>query len=89
MTKRIVFFKHKGGVSKTTSVYNIGWMLSKNYRVLLVDGDPQCNLSNLILGDEFEKYYLEDNTKNHNIKDGVKVSRSKRKKIKRLLGHKY
>jgi len=72
--KRIVAFNHKGGVSKTTSIYNIGWMLSKNYRVLLVDADPQCNLSSLILGDNFDQYYDEDLTKNHNIKDGVQVA---------------
>lgn len=74
MTKRIVVFNHKGGVSKTTSIYNIGWMLSKSYNVLVVDGDPQCNLSSLILGDDFEKYYLEDATKQQNIKDGVQVA---------------
>jgi len=71
MAKRLIVFNHKGGVSKTTSVYNIGWMLSKSHRVLLVDGDPQCNLSGLILGDDFEKYYLDDATKRQNIKDGV------------------
>ena len=71
MSKRVAIFNHKGGVSKTTSVYNIGWMLSKQYNVLVVDADPQCNLSSLILGDDFEKYYLEDSTKNQNIKDGV------------------
>jgi cellulose biosynthesis protein BcsQ len=74
MSKRIVLFNHKGGVSKTTSVYNIGWMLSKNYRVLVVDADPQCNLSNLILGDDFEKYYIDQETRQHNIKDGVSVA---------------
>lgn len=74
MSKRILFFNHKGGVSKTTSVYNLGWMLSKNYRVLLVDADPQCNLTSLILGENFEKYYIEQDTKLHNIKDGVKVA---------------
>ncbi|MHC5756066.1 MAG: ParA family protein [Nostoc sp.] len=74
MAKRIVIFNHKGGVSKTTSIYNIGWMLSKNYNILLVDADPQCNLSSLILGDDFEKYYLEDATKHQNIKDGVEVA---------------
>jgi len=45
MSKRIVLFNHKGGVSKTTSVYNLSWMLSRNHRVLVVDADPQCNLS--------------------------------------------
>ncbi len=72
MSKRISIFNHKGGVSKTTSAYNIGWMLAKKAKVLLVDADPQCNLSNLILGEDFEKYYFEDKTKFQNIKDGVK-----------------
>ena len=71
MSKRLVVFNHKGGVSKTTTVYNLGWMLSKKYRVLVVDADPQCNLSSLILGDDFEKYYVDETTKLHNIKDGV------------------
>ncbi len=74
MSKRIVFFNHKGGVSKTTSVCNLGWMLSKSHRVLLVDADPQCNLTSLILSDNFERYYIEDDTKSQNIKDGVKVA---------------
>lgn len=71
MSKRIVFFNHKGGVSKTTSVYNLGWALAKEHKVLLVDADSQCNLSNLILGDNFEKYYLDESTMKNNIKDGV------------------
>jgi MinD-like ATPase involved in chromosome partitioning or flagellar assembly len=49
-------------------------MLSKHHSVLVVDADPQCNLSSLILGDDFEKYYLEDATKEQNIKDGVQVA---------------
>lgn len=72
MAKRLVLFNHKGGVSKTTTVYNVGWMLAeKGYRVLLVDADPQCNLSSLILGDDFDAYYLDDATRLQNIKDGV------------------
>lgn len=71
MSKRIVFFNHKGGVSKTTSAYNLGWMIAKKYRVLLVDADPQCNLTALILRDNFEKYYTDDSTRLANIKDGV------------------
>ena len=71
MSRRIVFFNHKGGVSKTTSSYNIGWMLARKHRVLLVDADPQCNLSALILRDNFEKYYVDEETKSQNIKDGV------------------
>lgn len=74
MAKRIAFFNHKGGVSKTTSVYHIGWMLAKEHNVLVVDADPQCNLSSLMLRDDFEKYYLDEETKTQNIKDGVKVA---------------
>jgi cellulose biosynthesis protein BcsQ len=72
MAKRLVLFNHKGGVSKTTTVYNVGWMLAEQgHRVLLVDADPQCNLSSLILGDGFDAYYLDDATRLQNIKDGV------------------
>jgi chromosome partitioning protein len=71
MAKRLVVFNHKGGVSKTTTAYNVGWSIAETARVLLVDADPQCNLSGLVLNEEFEAYYLEDATKNQNIKDGV------------------
>ncbi|MDO4251499.1 MAG: AAA family ATPase [Moraxella sp.] len=71
MSKRIVFFNHKGGVSKTTTVYNLGWKLSEDSRVLVVDADPQCNLTSLILKDNFDSYYANDETRKHNIKDGV------------------
>ncbi|MCT3692602.1 AAA family ATPase [Elizabethkingia anophelis] len=69
---RLIFFNHKGGVSKTTTTFNLGWKLAdKGYKVLLVDADPQCNLTGLILQDDFEEYYFEDDTKNNNLKDGV------------------
>lgn len=73
--KTIVLFNHKGGVSKTTSTYNIAWKLTDlGKRVLIVDGDPQCNLTSLILSDNFEDYYEQDPTKLNNIKDAVKVA---------------
>lgn len=78
MSKRIVFFNHKGGVSKTTTVYNLGWKLAEKSNVLIVDGDPQCNLTSLILRDNFDKYYSDDETKNQNIKDGVEPAFSGR-----------
>lgn len=74
MAKRLVVFNHKGGVSKTTSTYNIGWMMARNHRVLVVDADPQCNLSGLILRDEFEHYYLDEKTSRDNLKDGVSAT---------------
>ncbi len=47
----ISLFNHKGGVSKTTTAFNLGWMLARyGKRVLLVDCDPQCNLTGMVLG---------------------------------------
>jgi chromosome partitioning protein len=46
MKKIIAVSNHKGGVGKTTSTVNIGAALVKNgYKVLLVDLDPQANLT--------------------------------------------
>ena len=68
--KKICIFNHKGGVSKTTTAFHIGWMLArKNERVLLVDADSQCNLSLYFLGyRDFEKYY---ETNNNNLKNAL------------------
>lgn len=41
----IAISNHKGGVGKTTSVINIGVAFHKRGKVLLVDMDPQANLS--------------------------------------------
>lgn len=73
MSKRVVFFNHKGGVSKTTTAYNLGWKLAESSKVLLVDADPQCNLTSLLI-DDFDNYYIDDATKTHNIRDGVEVA---------------
>ena len=56
MVKKIALFNHKGGVSKTTTTFNLGWMLAtKGYRVILVDTDPQCNLTGMALGEATEE----------------------------------
>ena len=74
MANRILLFNHKGGVGKTTSAYNIGWKLSQNgFRVLLVDGDSQINLTARSLGSAFEDYYDESSPNRHNnIYDAVR-----------------
>ncbi|WP_197025553.1 ParA family protein [Paracoccus pantotrophus] len=74
MASRILLFNHKGGVGKTTSAYNIGWKFAESgYRVLLVDGDSQVNLTARSLGEEFEEYYDEASpTRNNNIYDAVR-----------------
>ena len=75
MVKKIAMFNHKGGVSKTTTTFHLGWMLaSKGLRVVLVDADPQCNLTGLVLGDDdnengFEHWYEVE--KDRNLKAGL------------------
>ncbi|MEX3899673.1 ParA family protein [Paraburkholderia sp. BR10954] len=48
--KKIAIFNHKGGVSKSTTTFNLGWALAEaGNRVLIVDCDPQCNLTGMVL----------------------------------------
>nr|WP_072927363.1 ParA family protein [Microcystis aeruginosa] len=55
MVQKIAFFNPKGGVSKTTTTFNLGWMLAeKGKRVIIVDTDPQCNLTGMALTNESE-----------------------------------
>lgn len=50
MTKIITFYNHKGGVSKTTTTFNLAHLLALNgKKVLTVDADPQSNLTELML----------------------------------------
>jgi cellulose biosynthesis protein BcsQ len=74
MSNQIALFNHKGGVSKTTTTFNLGWMLaSKGKKIIIVDCDPQCNLTGMVLGfkesDEFEEIYKAGGVRN--IRDGL------------------
>ncbi|PRQ06608.1 ParA family protein [Enhygromyxa salina] len=51
--KKIAFFNNKGGVGKTTLVYHVAHMLvERGQRVLLMDLDPQANLSAMCVSEE-------------------------------------
>lgn len=51
--KSIAFFNNKGGVGKTTLVYHLAWMLAdQGVKTLVVDLDPQANLTAMFLEEE-------------------------------------
>jgi chromosome partitioning protein len=48
--KIITLYNHKGGVSKTTSTFNLASHLADTgKKILMVDADPQCNLTEVAL----------------------------------------
>lgn len=51
--KSIAFFNNKGGVGKTTLVYHLAWMMAdQGIKTLVVDLDPQANLTAMFLNED-------------------------------------
>ncbi len=72
---RIAVFNHKGGVGKTTLTVNIAAALAGDgYTVLLVDSDPQCNLTSYLIEDSVVNDLLEksDSEKGRTVWSAVK-----------------
>ena len=67
---RITIYNHKGGVGKTTLAVNIAFALSSlGKSVLLVDSDPQCNLTSYLLSDDV----VDDLLDHSNERDGKTI----------------
>lgn len=71
--KTIAIYSTKGGVGKTTLCANLATHLSLRHKkkVLIIDLDPQANITNYMLGDELatrviEPYYKKGVTKEYN-----------------------
>lgn len=69
MVKKIAIFNHKGGVSKTTTSFHLGWAIAKTgKKVILVDSDSQCNLTLFALGyDRYNEFYETNDPNNINF----------------------
>lgn len=53
MTRKLALFNHKGGVGKTTLTISIADALGElGKRVLIVDADPQCNVTAFYLDEK-------------------------------------
>ena len=52
----VTLYNHKGGVSKTTTTFNLVQLLAEQgRRVLVVDADPQCNMTEISLSQTIAK----------------------------------
>lgn len=103
--KSLTFFNNKGGVGKTTLACNMAHYLATRLKlkVLLVDGDPQCNATQLLLEDEdWQRIYDDRETSetdsilkvlshirlgDSGIDEDFKVHRSTRFEVDVLAGH--
>ncbi len=69
----VAFFNNKGGVGKTTLVYHLGWAFAdRGKRVLMVDLDPQSNLTAMCLDEErLEQIWVDDDMRRLSIRGAV------------------
>src|ERR1700730_4340115 len=74
MAKIINLFNVKGGIGKTTTLFNLGWMLGLlGKQVVMADFDWQCALTEMVLGyqgvDDLKNAHKSDQP--NNIKDAL------------------
>jgi chromosome partitioning protein len=71
--KSVAFFNNKGGVGKTSLVYHLGWTFAdRGKRVILVDLDPQSNLTAICVDDErMEQLWVDEPMKRKSMRGAV------------------
>ena len=69
----ISIINHKGGVGKTATTVNLGHALARfNKKTLIVDVDPQCNTTSILLGEnEYRKSLYDLLTTDENPKNFI------------------
>lgn len=69
----LTFFNNKGGVGKTSLIYHLSWMYAKlRKRVVIVDLDPQANLTAAFLDEDTIETLWNDQTEGSTIYQCVK-----------------
>jgi cellulose biosynthesis protein BcsQ len=67
--KTVCFFNNKGGIGKTTLLCNVAsYLASSKRKVLVVDADPQCNATQLILEETTTIELYQSATRRHRAK---------------------
>lgn len=71
----LAMFNNKGGVGKTTLTCNVAAFIAQRMkkRVLIVDCDPQCNATQLIMGEEYATglYFSDDHDQKVSTISGI------------------
>ena len=64
-SKKLIFLNNKWWVGKTTIAYNTAVKFAEKwYKTVIIDADPQCNISKIALWDTFEDSLFDEKDQN-------------------------
>jgi len=82
--KSMVLFNNKGGVGKTTLTFNIAHMFARQeFRTVVLDCDPQCDVSTIFLNEDrlFELWTDSSKNKDRTVADCLDLVRKGRGEV--------